>query len=92
MQKGRRCSLQCPTFPVTVPHIMRPDPAVCALRDLEAAMKEGALVPTGVTVGLLRGAMLRSGGARFLIDGFPRAVEQARPWRGVNRVAAALGA
>jgi hypothetical protein len=51
-------------------------------------MKEGALVPTGVTVGLLRGAMLRSGGARFLIDGFPRAVEQVRPWSGVNRGAA----
>jgi len=61
---------------------------VRALRDLEAAMKEGALVPTGVTVGLLRGAMLRSGGARFLIDGFPRAVEQVRPWSGVNRGAA----
>ena len=49
-------------------------------------MKEGALVPTGVTVGLLRGAMLRSGNSRFLIDGFPRAVEQARLRSGVDRV------
>jgi len=35
-------------------------------------MKEGALVPTGVTV------KLRSGGTKFLIDGFPRAVEQVQ--------------
>ena len=41
-------------------------------------MKEGALVPTGVTVKLLREAMLRSGGTKFLIDGFPRAVEQVQ--------------
>lgn len=41
-------------------------------------MKEGALVPTGVTVRLLRAAMLASPASRFLVDGFPRAVEQAR--------------
>ena len=41
-------------------------------------MKEGKLVPSGVTVRLLRGAMLRSCSAKFLIDGFPRATDQVR--------------
>ena len=47
-------------------------------RDLETAMKEGKLVPSGVTVRLLRAAMLRSGSAKFLIDGFPRAIDQVQ--------------
>ena len=41
-------------------------------------MKEGKLVPSGVTVRLLRAAMLRSGSAKFLIDGFPRAIDQVQ--------------
>ena len=35
-------------------------------------MKEGKLVPMATTIGLLKWAMLRSGGHTFLIDGFPR--------------------
>ncbi|NJR76076.1 MAG: AAA family ATPase, partial [Scytonema sp. CRU_2_7] len=45
--------------------------------ELEAIMKEGQLVPMDVTIGLLRDAMIKSGGRVFLIDGFPRAMDQA---------------
>lgn len=45
--------------------------------ELEDIMKEGKLVPMEVTIGLLKASMLESGAKIFLIDGFPRAVEQA---------------
>lgn len=45
--------------------------------ELEAIMKEGKLVPMDVTIGLLKDAMVKSGGSVFLIDGFPRALDQA---------------
>ncbi|KAJ1652589.1 bifunctional uridylate/adenylate kinase [Dispira simplex] len=40
-------------------------------------IKEGQIVPEQVTITLLREAMKRSGGHKFLIDGFPRAMSQA---------------
>ena len=43
----------------------------------DTLMKEGKLVPMGVTVGLLKQHMLKSSGSKFLVDGFPRAVDQA---------------
>ena len=43
----------------------------------EALMKEGKLVPVAVTLNLLKKAMIESGGKFFLIDGFPRALDQA---------------
>jgi len=46
-------------------------------KDLEIIMKEGKLVPTDVTVRLLREAMQKSSNEKFLIDGFPRAIDQA---------------
>lgn len=45
--------------------------------ELEAIMKEGKLVPVEVTIQLLKDAMLASDGSVFLIDGFPRALDQA---------------
>lgn len=45
--------------------------------ELEAIMKEGKLVPMDVTIGLLKDAMIKCGGKTFLIDGFPRALDQA---------------
>lgn len=45
--------------------------------ELEAIMKEGKLVPVEVTIKLLKDAMLVSEGSVFLIDGFPRAIDQA---------------
>eukprot|EP01026_Neomeris_dumetosa_P054747 TRINITY_DN4936_c0_g1_i11.p3 TRINITY_DN4936_c0_g1~~TRINITY_DN4936_c0_g1_i11.p3 ORF type:complete len:211 (-),score=19.87 TRINITY_DN4936_c0_g1_i11:270-902(-) len=38
-------------------------------------MQEGKIVPSEVTIGLLRKAMDESGKTRFLIDGFPRNME-----------------
>eukprot|EP00879_Flechtneria_rotunda_P017197 GHRR01018013.1.p1 GENE.GHRR01018013.1~~GHRR01018013.1.p1 ORF type:complete len:147 (+),score=56.23 GHRR01018013.1:558-998(+) len=40
-------------------------------------MKEGKLVPMEVIIGLLRTAMIKSNAKEFLIDGFPRALDQA---------------
>jgi len=39
-------------------------------------MKEGKLVPTEVTLGLIRKAMAQAEQKTFIIDGFPRAVDQ----------------
>ena len=39
-------------------------------------MKEGQLVPTEVTLGLIKKAMASSSQKTFIIDGFPRAVDQ----------------
>ncbi|KAG5462631.1 MAG: adenylate kinase-domain-containing protein, partial [Olpidium bornovanus] len=47
-------------------------------RQLEATMKEGAMVPLEITLKLLKQAMLSSGPTNgYLIDGFPRQIEQA---------------
>ncbi|GIL81962.1 hypothetical protein Vretimale_1515 [Volvox reticuliferus] len=43
----------------------------------EELMREGKLVPFAVTLNLLKKAMIESGGKFFLIDGFPRALDQA---------------
>ncbi|ORY05319.1 UMP-CMP kinase [Basidiobolus meristosporus CBS 931.73] len=40
-------------------------------------IKEGKIVPHEVTIALLRNAMKASGSKRFLVDGFPRAMDQA---------------
>ncbi|KAK9701955.1 bifunctional uridylate/adenylate kinase [Basidiobolus ranarum] len=40
-------------------------------------IKEGKIVPHEVTIALLRKAMKSSGSKRFLVDGFPRAMDQA---------------
>ncbi|CAM6120432.1 unnamed protein product [Calypogeia fissa] len=47
-------------------------------QNCEKLMKEGKLVPLEVTLTLLQNAMNSSGKNRFLIDGFPRAVDQAK--------------
>lgn len=45
---------------------------------LEADMKEGKMVPLEITLGLLKSAMMENRSAPgFLIDGFPRTMEQA---------------
>eukprot|EP00232_Nephroselmis_pyriformis_P031158 CAMPEP_0182863576 /NCGR_PEP_ID=MMETSP0034_2-20130328/6724_1 /TAXON_ID=156128 /ORGANISM="Nephroselmis pyriformis, Strain CCMP717" /LENGTH=610 /DNA_ID=CAMNT_0024995807 /DNA_START=91 /DNA_END=1923 /DNA_ORIENTATION=- len=47
----------------------------------EKVMASGDLLPTAIMVGIVRGAMLRAwvdhGTKKFLIDGFPRTLEQA---------------
>ncbi len=46
-------------------------------KEIEGIMKEGKLVPTDITVKLLREAMQKSTADMFLIDGFPREIHQA---------------
>lgn len=43
-------------------------------------IKNGQIVPSEVTVGLLKGAMAASGKQFFLIDGFPRNAENRDAW------------
>ena len=50
---------------------------------IESCMATGALVPQEVTVGLLRTAMATSGNDKFLIDGFPRAMDQAEAFEAI---------
>ncbi|KAI8928546.1 adenylate kinase-domain-containing protein [Entophlyctis helioformis] len=40
-------------------------------------IKEGKIVPMEVTIALLHAAMKQSGAKRFLVDGFPRQMDQA---------------
>lgn len=43
-------------------------------------IKEGKIVPAEVTVKLLRNAMEKSGGTKFLVDGFPRDIANLECW------------
>jgi UMP-CMP kinase len=40
-------------------------------------IREGKIVPMEITISLLHNAMKNSNGKKFLIDGFPRAIDQA---------------
>ena len=44
-------------------------------------IKEGKIVPAEVTVRLLRNAMEKSGSSKFLIDGFPRDLQNLECWK-----------
>lgn len=44
---------------------------------IKTYIKEGKIVPMEVTIALLENEMLASGQDRFLIDGFPRKMDQA---------------
>eukprot|EP00056_Hartaetosiga_gracilis_P004694 m.77348 g.77348 ORF g.77348 m.77348 type:complete len:226 (-) comp11914_c0_seq1:172-849(-) len=46
-------------------------------------IKEGAIVPVAITVGLIKKAMKDSGNDKFLIDGFPRNKDNFDGWREV---------
>jgi len=41
-------------------------------------IKEGKIVPAKITIALLENAMAKSPSKRFLIDGFPRKMDQAK--------------
>jgi UMP-CMP kinase len=43
-------------------------------------IREGKIVPAEVTVRLLRNAMEKSGNSKFLVDGFPRDMDNLRCW------------
>lgn len=44
---------------------------------INSYIKEGKIVPMEITISLLEQAMKESGASRFLIDGFPRKMDQA---------------
>lgn len=44
-------------------------------------IREGKIVPAEVTVKLLKNAMKKSGGTKFLIDGFPRDMMNLECWQ-----------
>lgn len=44
-------------------------------------INEGKIVPAEVTVRLLRNAMEKSGSSKFLIDGFPRDLQNLECWK-----------
>ena len=43
-------------------------------------IRDGKIVPAEITVGLLKKAMFASGGKKFLIDGFPRNLDNLASW------------
>lgn len=43
-------------------------------------INEGKIVPVEVTVNLIKKAMARSGGSKFLVDGFPRNQNNLDGW------------
>lgn len=49
---------------------------------IEARLKEGKLIPSEVTVGLVEQEMQRQGwtGGKYLIDGFPRSLDNYETW------------
>ena len=44
---------------------------------IQKIMKEGKIVPMEITIGLLEKALIESDSNRFIIDGFPRQLDQA---------------
>jgi UMP-CMP kinase len=53
---------------------------------IKEMMRNGAIVPAAVTVGLLLAAMKKGDKNKFLIDGFPRNEENNRIWHELVRV------
>jgi len=48
---------------------------------IESIIKEGKIVPVAITVKLLQKAMVKSGKKCFLIDGFPRNLDNVTGWQ-----------
>lgn len=58
---------------------------------VQEQMKQGLILPQEITIGLLKQEMIRQNKEVYLIDGFPRAVDQARTFEAhVCRCACAL--
>lgn len=90
MGKGTQCKLLVDSFGFV--HLSAGDLLRAERRSgsaqgelIERLIVEGKIVPSEITVGLLRTAMQSSGWAekRFLVDGFPRNQENVDVW---NRI------
>ncbi|XP_050236905.1 UMP-CMP kinase 3-like isoform X2 [Mercurialis annua] len=53
---------------------------------IQNMIKDGKIVPSGVTIKLLEKAMLESGNDKFLIDGFPRNEENRAAFESVTEI------
>lgn len=83
--KGTQCSLIVQNFGYT--HLSAGDllreerNSGSELADMiNTFIKEGKIVPAEITVGLLRTAMEKSDGNKFLVDGFPRDMDNLKCW------------
>lgn len=47
---------------------------------INECIREGKIVPAEVTVGLLKSAMEKSSSTKFLVDGFPRDLDNLHCW------------
>jgi UMP-CMP kinase len=47
---------------------------------INSFIRDGKIVPAEITVRLLRNAMEKSGATKFLVDGFPRDINNLRCW------------
>eukprot|EP01029_Cantina_marsupialis_P030038 TRINITY_DN791_c0_g2_i2.p1 TRINITY_DN791_c0_g2~~TRINITY_DN791_c0_g2_i2.p1 ORF type:complete len:793 (+),score=349.14 TRINITY_DN791_c0_g2_i2:187-2565(+) len=81
--KGTQCARIIERFTGWV-HLSAGDQLRAAIRQgsshgkaIQKHIEEGSLVPVEVTLALLQKAMTASGRSKFLIDGFPRAIDQA---------------
>lgn len=62
--------------------LQRPGSEKAAL--IESRLKEGKLIPSEITVGLIEDEMQRQGwDGRYLVDGFPRSVENFTVWNSI---------
>lgn len=50
---------------------------------INECIREGKIVPAEITVGLLKTAMEKSGSTKFLVDGFPRDMDNLRCWESI---------
>jgi adenylate kinase family enzyme len=44
-------------------------------------MKAGKLVPVSTTIDLIVDRMLKHSGKKFVINGYPKAIDQAKAWK-----------
>jgi adenylate kinase len=56
-------------------------------RKVDAFMKKGALIPDDIVIGVFRERLKRKDASRgYILDGFPRTLEQARALEGIARI------
>lgn len=80
--KGTQALRLCETFGLShlsTGDLLRVEVAANSLIGEQAAafMKQGQLVPNALIIGMIQDRMARLGSGGFLLDGFPRTVEQA---------------
>jgi UMP-CMP kinase len=83
--KGTQCSLLVKEFGfvhLSAGDLLREERKLGGLTAelIESYIRDGKIVPVDITANLLKSAMIKSGGGKFLIDGFPRNEENYQGW------------